>query len=117
MSDPLVTDYFGSGASIVNSDTTPALAAGKEYLLVELDVLGLTGAARLDPDKILTKLVITAATYSEADTVNENGVELARPLKQGFATRKNLPAVAWGFSGTIYTEDVSSATLNVEQVI
>jgi hypothetical protein len=117
MADPTLANYFGPSTVVSDSTSPPILTAGKFYLVVELDALGLAGEARFDPDKIASKLLITMATFTSEDTVNETGLELSAPAKQGFSTRKNLPVIAWGFSGTIYTSDESSDTIDVSKVI
>lgn len=120
MANPTISDYFGSQAEVLTTEATLTPDSTDPILVIKLsdfDDVGLNTVENLDdPDKILAAIIKKAKVFTDADTAEDSGVEIANPTKS-FTTRKNASVVAIAYDVAFFIPDPTSNGVDPDQVI
>ncbi|MBW4418318.1 MAG: hypothetical protein KME13_03710 [Myxacorys californica WJT36-NPBG1] len=120
MTQPVITSYFGSTATVIDSTQSITASPTAPVLIIPFDALasaGLDDAASMsDPDKVFGAILKLARVFTQADTDEESGIEVGTPRKT-FVTRGNTQKIGHDYSVTVYTADTTPAEFDPDSVV
>lgn len=119
MASPIISDFFGPGATVLTASGSVTASSSDPALVIKFSDFASLGwgtpSGATDPEKWITAIILKLRAYTAAATTEESNIVVQAPFL-GLTTRNSVQKREYSYTLQIYEPDTGAANPDPDNV-